>query len=112
MATMTVEGYIKFVKSFETAKGTGYNGVISNSKKRDDGTYANADIRFAYFGYDAELQDNTLVHMKGMLGVDDYNPELPKATFTGFEMLPLSNKDGDKSYKKVDSTTKDSNPYG
>lgn len=113
MAKMQLEGYAKFVRSFETQKGTAYSGVISNSKKLEDDSYANADIRFVYFGYDNEIQDNTLIHLRGMTDVDNYNPENPKLQMVAFEMLPVTQSDGkNKSLKKVDAETKDENPYG
>lgn len=115
MAKISIEGYTKFVKEFTTAKGTAYSGLITNGvKDEESGEWANADIPFVYFGYDNEIQDKTLINIKGMTDVDNYNPENPRLKVVAFEMLPLSGggKENNKTMKKVDKDTKDENPYG
>lgn len=107
MAKATIEGKTKFVRSFNTQKGTAYSGVIGVSKKNEEtGAWTNCDIRFVYFGYDKVINDGDIINIKGTLGIDDYNPEDPKLQLTGFELLPVQikgNKDGDTSIGRLDA---------
>jgi hypothetical protein len=111
MAKGIVQGYVKFIREFNTSKGTAYGGVISISDKDKDGNKVYADMPFVYLGYDQVIMENEEYRFSGMFGVDTY--KTPKAKLIAFETLDIKRKEEPKEIVHTSNPYADNNdnPY-